>query len=74
MAVRDSTKKATTLVDCPSVVWGDGGDLWCFSKTVPIHSPGEKLYAKGALIDAAGKQYDVWSPTFTLRWAQPPGT
>jgi hypothetical protein len=63
MAVLDSTKKATTLVDCPSVVWGDGGDLWCFSKTVTIHSPAQKLYAKG---NAAGKQYPVASPVFTM--------
>ena len=66
MAVPVSTKHATTLVDCPRVVWGDGGDLWCFSKTVTIHSPGQQLYAKGILIDAAGKQYPVWSPTLTM--------
>jgi hypothetical protein len=67
MAVLDSTKQATTLVNCPSVVWGNGGDLWCFSKTVTIHSPGQKLYAKGVLIDAAGKPYSVWSPTLTMK-------
>lgn len=52
-----------------SVVWGDGGDFWCSRRrsasTVRIHSPGQKLYAKGPLIDAAGKQYEVWSP-FTM--------
>jgi hypothetical protein len=67
MAVLGSTKQATTLGNCPTVVWGDGGDLWCFSKTVTIQSPGDKLYAKGILIDAAGKQYAVWSPTLTMK-------
>jgi hypothetical protein len=65
MGVPDATKKATTQVDCPTVTWGDGGDLWCFSKTVSIHSPGARLYAKGVLINAAGNQHPVWSPMFT---------
>jgi hypothetical protein len=65
MGVPDATKKATTQVNCPSVTWGDGGDLWCFSATVTIHSPGARLYAKGVLIDAAGHQHPVWSPIFT---------
>jgi hypothetical protein len=65
MGVPDATKKATTQVDCPTVTWGDGGDLWCFSATVTIHSPGAKLYAKGVLIDAAGNHHPVWSPMFT---------
>jgi hypothetical protein len=67
MGVPVATKIATTLVDCPSVVWGDGGELWCFSKTVSIKSPGEKLYAKGILIDADGKEYPVWSPELTTQ-------
>jgi hypothetical protein len=65
MAVRGDTAKATTLYDCPRTQWGDGGALWCFSKTVTLATKGVRLYAKGILIDAAGGRYEVWSPSIT---------
>jgi hypothetical protein len=65
MAVSDATKKATTKINCPPVTWGDGGHLWCLSRTVAVHAPGARFFAKGVLIDAAGTQHSVLSPTFT---------
>lgn len=65
MGVPVATEKATTIVNCPPVVWGDGGDLRCASGSVTIKSPGAKLYAKGILIDADGKEHPVSSPVLT---------
>lgn len=73
MSARGSTGKATGIRDCPSFSWSRGTVLWCFSPTVPFTGAGERLYAKGYLLDRAGGWHPVWSPSITTVGAQPAG-
>jgi hypothetical protein len=66
MSAISGTPQATGVADCPRITWGNGDLLWCYSPTVTfVKGPGAKLYAKGVLIDQAGKWHPVWSPTLT---------
>lgn len=65
MSVPKSTGKATGIRDCSRISWSDGNVRWCYSPIRRFRGRGVELYAKGYVIDYAGRWHPVWSPTIT---------